>query len=77
MELVALFLFLAVIVVLLAGFPVAFSLGGTALLFAFAGVMGGGFEPAFLSSLPNRIFGVMNNDTLVAVPLFVFMGVTL
>jgi tripartite ATP-independent transporter DctM subunit len=77
MEMVALFLFLAVIVLLLAGFPVAFSLGGTALLFAFAGVIGGGFEAAFLSSLPNRIFGIMNNDTLVAVPLFVFMGITL
>jgi len=77
MEFVALALFLAVILLLLAGFPVAFSLGGTALLFAFAGVLGGGFEPAFLSSLPNRIFGIMSNETLVAVPLFVFMGITL
>ena len=77
MEWVALLLFLSVIVVLLAGFPVAFSLGGTALLFAFAGVIGGGFEAAFLSGLPSRIFGVMSNETLVAVPLFVFMGVTL
>ena len=77
MEWVALLLFLSVIVVLLAGFPVAFSLGGTALLFAFAGVIGGGFEAAFLSGLPSRIFGIMSNETLVAVPLFVFMGVTL
>jgi tripartite ATP-independent transporter DctM subunit len=77
MEFVALALFLAVILLLLAGFPVAFSLGGTALLFAFAGVLGGGFEAAFLSSLPNRIFGIMSNETLVAVPLFVFMGITL
>jgi tripartite ATP-independent transporter DctM subunit len=77
MEIVALLLFVAVIVLLLAGFPVAFSLGGTAMLFAFAGVLTGGFEPAFLSSLPNRIFGIMSNDTLVAVPLFVFMGITL
>jgi tripartite ATP-independent transporter DctM subunit len=77
MEWVALLLFLSVIVLLLAGFPVAFSLGGTALLFAFAGAIGGGFEAAFLSGLPSRIFGIMSNETLVAVPLFVFMGVTL
>jgi len=76
-EWVALFLFLSVIVVLLAGFPVAFSLGGTALIFALVGVIGGSFEAAFLSALPSRIFGIMSNETLVAVPLFVFMGVTL
>jgi tripartite ATP-independent transporter DctM subunit len=76
-EWVALFLFLSVIVLLLAGFPVAFSLGGTALIFAFVGVIGGGFEAPFLSALPSRIFGIMSNETLVAVPLFVFMGVTL
>jgi len=76
-EWVALLLFIAVIAVLLAGFPVAFSLGGTALIFAVAGVLGGSFEPAFLAGLPSRIFGIMVNDTLVAVPLFVFMGITL
>ena len=76
MEWIALLLFAAVVVVLMAGFPVAFSLAGTALVFAFAGVIGGGFEAAFLSGMPSRIFGIMNNDTLVAVPLFVFMGVT-
>ena len=70
-------LFVAVILVLLAGFPVAFSLGGTALIFAALGVLAGGFTEALLSSLPNRIFGIMGNETLVAVPLFVFMGVTL
>jgi TRAP-type mannitol/chloroaromatic compound transport system permease large subunit len=77
MEWIALILFLSVIVLLLAGFPVAFSLGGTALLFAFLGVLTGSFESAFLSGLPSRIFGIMTNETLVAVPLFVFMGVTL
>ena len=77
MEWVAFLLFLTVIALLLAGFPVAFSLGGTALLFAFVGVIGGGFEAPFLSGLPSRIFGIMSNETLVAVPLFVFMGVTL
>ena len=77
MEWVAALLFLTVIVVLLAGFPVAFSLGGIALLFAGFGVLGGGFNEALLSGLPNRIFGIMTNETLVAVPLFVFMGITL
>ena len=77
MEWVAGLLFLTVIVVLLAGFPVAFTLGGTALIFAAVGVITGTFTEALLSGLPNRIFGIMNNGTLVAVPLFVFMGVTL
>ncbi len=77
MEWVAFLLFVVVIFVLLAGFPVAFSLGGTALIFAAAGVLGGGFEPAFLAGLPSRVFGIMVNDTLIAVPLFVFMGITL
>ncbi len=77
MEWVAALLFLAVILLLLTGFPVAFTLGGTALLFAMLGVIGGGFHEALLLGLPNRIFGIMTNETLVAVPLFVFMGVTL
>ncbi|MEJ2171444.1 MAG: TRAP transporter large permease subunit [Woeseiaceae bacterium] len=77
MEWVALVLFLSVIVILLAGFPVAFTLGGTALIFAGLGVLSGSFNDALLSGLPNRIFGIMSNETLVAVPLFVFMGVTL
>lgn len=77
MEWMALLLFTAVIGLLLAGFPVAFTLGGTALVFAGAGVLTGTFNEALLSGLPNRIFGIMTNETLVAVPLFVFMGVTL
>ncbi len=77
MEWVAALLFVTVILVLLAGFPVAFTLGGTALLFAGFGVLGGSFNESLLSGLPNRIFGIMTNETLVAVPLFVFMGVTL
>ena len=73
----ALLLFAVVIVVLLAGFPVAFTLGGTGLLFALVGVLTGNFDGAFLAALPSRVFGVMTNDTLIAVPLFVFMGITL
>ncbi len=77
MEWVAGLLFVSVIVVLLAGFPVAFTLGGTALIFAGIGIVGGGFNEALLLGLPNRLYGIMGNETLVAVPLFVFMGVTL
>ena len=77
MEWVAALLFVTVILVLLAGFPVAFTLGGTALIFAGFGIIGGTFNEALLLGLPNRVFGIMTNETLVAVPLFVFMGVTL
>jgi tripartite ATP-independent transporter DctM subunit len=76
-EVMAILLFLVVCLVLLAGFPVAFSLGGTALLFAFAGEMAGVFDASFLEALPNRLYGIMTNETLIAVPLFVFMGVML
>jgi tripartite ATP-independent transporter DctM subunit len=77
MEWVAALLFVMVIVFLLAGFPVAFTLAGTALIFAGIGILSGVFNEALLLGLPNRVFGIMFNETLVAVPLFVFMGVTL
>ena len=77
MEWVAALLFVTVVLVLLAGFPVAFTLAGTALVFATIGVLAGSFSEALLLGMPNRIFGIMTNETLVAVPLFVFMGVTL
>jgi len=70
-------LFACVVLLLLAGFPVAFTLGGTALLFALGGALAGVFDVSFLGTMPNRLFGIMSNETLVAVPLFVFMGVTL
>ena len=59
------------------GYPVAFTLGGVALLFAGAGWLLGVFDPVFLEAFPNRVFGIMGNETLLAVPLFVFMGVML
>lgn len=77
MEWLALVLFACVIVVLMSGFPVAFALGGTSLLFALIGIAAGIFDATYLGSIPNRLFGIMNNETLIAVPLFVFMGVTL
>ena len=70
-------MFGVVCLVLLAGYPVAFSLAGTALAFAWIGSQTGAFDPAFLQALPNRLYGIMTNQTLIAVPLFVFMGVTL
>ena len=77
MEWVAILMFFVVVVVLLAGFPVAFSLAGVALMFSFAGIAGGSFDAAFLQTMPNRLYGIMTNETLLAVPLFVFMGITL
>ncbi len=76
-ELIPLLLFAVVGAVLLLGYPVALSLGGTALLFAFVGEAFGLFDHAFVEALPNRLYGVMTNETLIAVPLFVFMGVML
>ncbi|MEL7448824.1 MAG: TRAP transporter large permease subunit [Pseudomonadota bacterium] len=78
MGVVAGLMFATVVAVLLAGYPVAFSLAGTALLFAGIGMLTGTFDAAFLTAMPNRIFGgIMTNEILVAVPLFVFMGVML
>ncbi len=74
---IALLMFGVVFMLLLSGYPVAFTLAGTALGFAMVGQLFGAFDFAFLQALPNRLFGIMNNQTLVAVPLFVFMGVML
>jgi tripartite ATP-independent transporter DctM subunit len=76
-EVLPLLLFLVICLVLLLGYPVAFSLGGTALFFAWIGSLTGSFDTAFLEALPNRLYGIMTNETLIAVPLFVFMGVML
>jgi tripartite ATP-independent transporter DctM subunit len=72
-----LLLFFIACVVLMAGYPVALSLAGTALLFAFAGELAGFFDITFLQALPSRLYGIMTNTTLIAVPLFVFMGIML
>ena len=70
-------LFAAIGLALMAGFPVAFTLAGTALAFATVGVLAGVFDAGFLSALPGRIFGTINNTTLIAVPLFILMGTIL
>ncbi len=76
-EYIPFLMFVCVCLVLMAGYPVAFSLAGTALLFALAGTLSGHFDMAFLQAVPNRLFGTMDNTTLIAVPLFVLMGVML
>jgi len=76
-ETLCLLMFAGTCLLLIAGFPVAFTLGGAALLFAGIGAAAGHFDPTILSAIPQRIFGIMTNDVLVAVPLFVFMGVML
>ncbi|MBS1200521.1 MAG: transporter large permease subunit, partial [Proteobacteria bacterium] len=70
MEWLGLVLFAVVVVALLAGYPVAFTLAGVSLMFASVASMLGAFEMAYLEALPSRVFGTMNNETLIAVPLF-------
>ena len=70
-----LLLFALVCLILLAGFPVAFTLAGVSLIFAAIVSLFGGFDLYLLETIPNRLYGVMTNATLIAVPLFIFMGV--
>ena len=70
-------MFATLVVVLLLGYPAAFSLGAVGLFFAIIGVELGQFHPDFLQALPERVYGVMNNDTLLAIPFFTFMGLVL
>jgi len=72
MEILALILFISIFVLILYGYPVAFTLAGLSLLYAFCFL-----EPAVLAALPSRVMGVMNNYVLIAVPLFIFMGIML
>ena len=76
-ELLPFFMFLTVCLFLMAGYPVALTLAGTSFLFALVGASFGFFDMAFLEAFPNRLFGIMENTTLIAVPLFIFMGVML
>ena len=77
MEYISILMFITVCLVLLLGYPVALTLAGTALLFAGGGIALGSFDAAFLNAFPSRIYGILNNQTLLAVPLFVFMGAML
>ena len=70
-------MFVALVIFLLLGYPAAFSLGAVGLLFGLIGIELGQFAPDFLQALPERIYGVMSNDTLLAIPFFTFMGLVL
>jgi len=72
LAILALILFVSIFLLVLYGYPVAFTLGGLSLLYAFCFL-----DPVVLTLLPNRVMGVMDNSVLLAVPLFVFMGIML
>ena len=77
MEIIPLIFILLVCASLLMGFPVAFTLAGLSVLYALIGVIIGFFDVNLFKNIPIRIYGIMNNQTLLAVPLFIYMGVTL
>jgi TRAP-type mannitol/chloroaromatic compound transport system permease large subunit len=70
-------MFASLVFVLLIGYPAAFALAATGLIFALLGIELGLFRPDFLQALPERIYGTMNNDVLLAIPFFTFMGLIL
>jgi TRAP-type mannitol/chloroaromatic compound transport system permease large subunit len=70
-------MFAALVIFLLLGYPAAFSLGAVGLIFGLIGIELGAFAPDFLQALPERVYGVMSNDTLLAIPFFTFMGLVL
>src|SRR3989337_2770762 len=76
-EILAPVMFGALVAFLLLGYPVAFSLGAVGILFGWVGIELGMLTPALLQALPERVFGIMRNDTLLAIPFFTFMGLIL
>jgi tripartite ATP-independent transporter DctM subunit len=76
-DILSILLFIAICVTLLLGYPIAITLAGTSLIIAFLGHAFGAFDYAILNSVPSRYIGSMTNDVLVAVPLFIFMGLIL
>jgi len=70
-------MFASLVVCLLLGYPAAFSLGAVGLIYGLIGIELGQFAPDFLQALPDRVYGVMGNDTLLAIPFFTFMGLVL
>ena len=76
-EYLSLLMFAVTFLVLVAGYPVAATLAGVGLLFAFIGIIFGIFDATILGFIPSRVFGIVTNQTLIAVPLFVLMGITL
>ena len=70
-------MFLGLMAFMLSGFPITFSLAANGLLFAAIGIGLGILNPNLMQALPNRIYGIMTNDTLLAIPFFTFMGLIL
>ena len=70
-------MFAALVILLLMGYPVAFSLAANGLLFGLLAIDLGLLQPQLLQALPERVFGIMRNDTLLAIPFFTFMGLIL
>lgn len=70
-------MFAVALILIFSGYPVAFSLGGVSLIFAVVGISAGYFDWHLMLALPDRLFGIMSNYTLLAVPFFIFMGTTL
>ena len=77
MEIIPLLLLVLVCAALVLGYPVALTLAGVSILFSLLCIPAGIFDPNIFKSIPLRIFGIMNNVTLLAVPLFIFMGTIL
>lgn len=73
----AIALFVCVIVALLVGYPIAFTLAGVSFLFIMLGILTGSVDASFIYALNSRFYGILNNTTLIAVPLFIFMGVAM
>ncbi len=76
-EYIDLLMFAALMAVILSGFPVSFAIAGTAILFAYLGWATGAMQVGLLGALAQRVYGVLTNDVLIAIPLFVTMGVVL
>ena len=74
LELLPLIFFVVVCLVLMMGYPVALTLAGVSMLFAGMGTLSGTFDAAYITLIPNRVYGVLVNQNLFAVPLFIFMG---
>ncbi len=77
MEWMAVVLFLVICFVLLLGYPVAMTLAGTSIMFAGIGILTSSFDASYLNAMPSRLYGILTNQTLIAVPLFIFMGIVL
>jgi len=77
LALMAPLMFVALVVILLLGYPVAFALAANGLLFAFIGIQSGFFDLSLLQALPERVYGIVSNQTLLAIPFFTFMGLVL